>query len=701
MPLLKDSKLIEQWEEQEQISVDGLSSQYAAARDDHQFHSGDEMAYTATVEDKGQRSAVVFNRVKPFVDAVNGFMVQLRRKAEYQARITDSEKQQLFSSYMNDFADYARKNANMDTLEARQNREMLITGYGAIDTNVIYTKNPDGEVAGENIRFSDVGWDPQAAEANLLDARWVYRRKKFNRDEALKRFKGSKPEDFESYDDDRDTSFFYNPFGGEYDKIGIGSQQTEDLVEVYYYQWWDLEKYYRMKNPLFEIEDPATASLVAEMMERMRNKRKEVSTPEEVDDLFEFDPFDEFLVMTPKIRGDMTELFKRFNVEFDAAQEFLKKVYYTAILSGTTIFQKFKSPDQQGFTIKFKTGTFDPTGKVWYGMVASLKEPAKYSNKSLTEILYVIASNSKGGVMYEESAVEDPVRFEQQFATTKAAVRVADGALSGGKIQPKAQAALPSGYENVLAISNKALEEVSGIHKEFFGGSENKQVSALLEAQRINQVISTLADYFDSISLYQVEHARLMTTYIRILAQNSEGRLISIIGPEGALRYEELSEDRMVDEYDVDIAEAPTSATQKQESAAVIMQFADKVAAFGQNVYPLVVDYLPIKHSDKQKLRDALTPDPQETAQQQQIAQQQAADQKALQDSIIEGQKANAAKDIATAQKTMAQIPNEVAERDETRANTVKTLAEAQQKTVENEVLKSRSITGEDIRVVI
>ena len=61
-------------------------------------------------------------------------------------------------------------------------------------------------------------------------------------------------------------------------------------------------------------------------------------------------------------------------------------------------------------------------------MVASLKEPARYANKALTEMLYVIASNSKGGVMYEEDAVEDPAKFEQQWATTKAAISVNPGA---------------------------------------------------------------------------------------------------------------------------------------------------------------------------------------------------------------------------------------------------------------------------------
>ena len=148
-------------------------------------------------------------------------------------------------------------------------------------------------------------------------------------------------------------------------------------------------------------------------------------------------------------------------------------------------------------------------------MVDSLREPSKYMNKSLTEMLYVIASNSKGGVLYEKGAVRNAARFEQQYASTKSAIEVEDGALSGGKLQPKAQAALPTGYENIYNISNQSLAEVTGINREFLGMSEAKQVSALLESQRINQVISTLAGPFDSITLYAKEHARLMLTWLK------------------------------------------------------------------------------------------------------------------------------------------------------------------------------------------
>jgi len=687
MPIKSDKKLLEQWEKHKNISEGSLDGQHSEARNDHAFHAGDQMAYTATVIDKSRRSMVIFNKVKPYIDAVTGFMVQLRRKPDYLARIFDDKKQQEFSTYLNSLSDYSRENANLDHLESRQDREMLITGYGAIDTNVGYEINPDGEVDAENAEFDDIYWDPQAREPNLLDARWVFRRKKFSRDEAVKRFPGTKPEDFASYKGDQ-TKFSYNPSGGAYSAVAIGVGVTEeDLVEVFYYQWWNLETYYRAANPLFEIEDVDIVNQLGQLMELMRLKREEAADDDAVEDFFEFDPFAEFLVMTPKIKKDMQAVFDRFDIDVDY-QKHQKRVYYTAILSDKEkILDKFRSLDQQGFTIKFKTGDYDHENERWFGMVAALKSPARYANKALTEMLYVIASNSKGGVIYEESAVEDPAKFEQEYATTKAAIKVNDGAVSGNQIMPKATAKLPNGYEEIYAISTESLGEVTGINKEFLGNAQNQQVSALLESQRINQVVSTLGCYFDSISLYQKEHARYMITLFRVLAENSEGRLIKIIGENGAPRFEALSSDRLAEEYDVMISEAPSSASQKQETTQIMIALADKLALLGQNIYPVVIPYLPIKQTDKQRLIEILTPkppSPEEQKQKQEI--QEIAKQGQLAE--IVKTKSEAVFKQSQAAKTDAEVPQTEAETDNTRADTLRTLAEGEQKQLENSFIK-------------
>lgn len=697
MAIPSDKKLLEQWNRHQMISEGSLDTQHRKAAENHAFYAGDKMAYSASVMDKGSKRMVVFNTVKPYIDSVAGFMVQLRRRPEYLARITDKEQQESYSSTLNDFSDYARDNANLSQLESKQNKEMLITGYGAIDTNVIYEMNPDGEVKGENIDYDDIFWDPQANEPNILDSRWLYRRKKFNRKEASKRFPGSSPGDFEGYIDDNDEEYLNDNSTWRKGQLRPDRKGArEDLVEVFYYQYWKLETYFRAENPLYELTDPELVLQLSQVLQVMQQNRLEENADGNIEDYFEFDPLAEFLIMTPSIKRDVVAAFGRFGIDIEV-QRYNKKVFYTAIITGETVLDKFRSLDQQGFTIKFKTADYDYANDRWIGMVDSLKEPALYMNKSLTEMMYVIASNSKGGVMYEESAVDDTQKFEQQYATTKAAIQVNDGALSNGRIQPKATAAMPTGYENIHAISSQSMGQVTGINKEFLGSSENKQVSALMESQRIAQVVSTLACYFDSIALYQTEHARYMITLINVLIDNSAVRMIKITDNEGDVSFKEVSKDDLAEEYDVVISEAPTSQAQKEVTTNILVQVADKLLLSGQNIYPQVVDYLPIKEKVKRKLKEAMSPEPTPEQQQQ---------QQALQKIQMEGQLMQLAKDKgdvsfkrAQTAKTMAEIPGTEADTDKTRADTIKSLAEGEQTQLENKTIQSTPINQLNVNI--
>lgn len=688
--MLSDEKLLKQWTKHRGISENALDDQHQEASLSHAFFAGDQMAYTATVTDKSRRSMVVFNKIKPFVDSVVGFMVQLRRKPEYFPRVKDSQAQQQLSSYMNSLSDYARSDANMDQIETKQDREMLITGYGAVDTNIVYDMNPDGKIVSENVDHNDIFWDPQSREPNLLDSRWVFRRKKFSLDEAKLRFPDVDEGDFERYLDDQ-TNYVYNPQGGLYDKIaiGLGSSQ-ENLIEVFYYQWWNLEKYYRAKNPLYEINDESLVNSLSQVMQGVIDFRGENSSKNNSEDYFEFDITSEYLVMTPSIERDLSVVFNRFGLDVEY-QIHNKKVFYTALMTGETVIQKFRSLDQQGFTIKFKTADYDHENQRWFGMVQQLREPMKYSNKALTEILYVIASNSKGGVMYEEDAVEDPARFEQQWAITKAAIKLEPGAISGNKIAPKAQAALPNGYEQVHAIADRSIGDVTGVNKEFLGSSENKQVSAAMEAQRINQVVSTLAPLFDAITLFTKEQAKYMITLMRVLAENSEERSFRLTGDAGMSELVSLNSDYVNEDYDVDIGEAPTTPTQKQQTLDIMIALADKASLMGVNLYSMIVPYLPIKAGDKQKILQAMQPQ-QPTPEQMQAAQsaQQIQQEAALVD--IARTRSDAILKDAQAKRTLAEV-------DETRADTVKTVEEARKAATENAVIESYPVNSVNVNI--
>ena len=668
--MLSDKDLLKQFNKHKDITEYGLSLQFDYARRAHRFYSGDQGIYAAEVSSySGDKQVIVFNKVMPYIDSVSGFMRQLRRQPEYSARVQDNEEQQSLSEVLNAGSQYLRENANMDFHESDQDKQMLIAGYGALDSNISYETNPDGEVKGEVVSYEDLGWDPQACAPNILDSRWIYRRRKYSEEEAEKRFKGSKPQDFDAVKDQYKQKVF-NPFDGEYTAIAIENTNQEDLVQVYYYQWWELKTYYRANNPLLELE-PALAQRMLALIDIIKENRANVEDEYVKDDLFTFDPQADTWSMSAEIKNDVVSGLKEFGITLEV-QEYLKKCFYTGIVSETKVFTKFKSPNQEGFTIKVKTGNYDKELKLWYGMVRQLQEPSRYANKALTEILYTIAFNSKGGVMYEKQAVDDPQRFERMYASTKAAIQVNDGALSGGQIQPKGQAALPTGFENVYEISNSSMGEVTGINKEFLGSSENKQVSALMEAQRINQASSVLAGYFDSISLAQIEGARLMLTWMRVLADNRP-RPVEVKNEDGTSRLEYLRKELLTREYDIKIGEAQMSQAQQAETGNILLQMAQPLALIGKDIYPVVVEYIPgLKYADRKKLQQILNPDPNP---------QQLQEQQQLKQLTMAAQKAKIDKDVADATYKMVSVDRE-------RADTAKVLTETHQIDMENQMIK-------------
>lgn len=685
--MVSKSKALEQFTEHHSITEAGLDLQYELAELNHNFYSGNEMAYSVSVTDNSARRIVIFNRIKPFVNAITGFFIKLRRKPDYQARQKDNELQKSFTEHTNAFSDYLRSDANLPQIESRQDKEMLITGVGGIDTSITYLKNPFGEVAAESLRFDEVGWDPQARATDLLDARWVYRRKIMNRDDAAKLLSAD-PEDFE----DADSPLSNRTFRSR-SYVSSGSKEEEDLVQIFYYQWWEFEKYYRIDNPVHDAKiDPFTREQLMLVMQQIKidiTEDNDEADPKIIEDLFEFDPEAQELVVTSKTRGVLNEIFDEFGIKPDEVKH-KRKVYYTALISRENVFQVFKAPDQNGFTIKFKTGDYDEVRNVWHGMVDQLREPSRYANKALTEILYVIASNSKGGIMYEEDAVVDTKRFEQQWATTDAAIRVRAGALSGNKIQPKAQSQLPSGYDKVLDVAKSAMFETSGINPEFLGSSENKQVSALLEAQRIDQVTSTLATYVDSITLYQKEHGRLMLTNMRTLSDNNSDLLFTALGEEGALVFRQVDNSALLSEYQIDIQETPTTPVQKAHNLTVLMTLAQQMQLSGINIYPALIDDLPISRSQKEKLKNLIDPQPTPEQLQQQQLQQNLAIQKARLD--MTEQETDIIKKKTETAKVQVDIPK-------IKAETVKILEDAEQTDLENRHLAIAQLS--DLSIVI
>jgi hypothetical protein len=608
-------------------------------------------------------------------------MAQNRRRAKYVARVTSNASQIVYSRYMNALAEYVRDNANADHIETEQDLDMLINGYGAIGTDISYTEgnattDPNGEILMERLDPLTIGWDLSAKQKNLIDARYAYYYKDYPLEDALDLLSGSKEEDFDVIGQDVQAGFEFNPNGGKYDKIradGVefAGVEKNKIARVYNYQWLEYENFYRADNPVNFAQDEFAQQAIMAQLEAIAAEIKET----EYQDMFDFDPSKPILTFDQAVKVKLEAVFG----ELIKPVKFKRKCYYTAILSGNKVFKTYKSLCQQGFTIKFKTGTYDAHNRVWVGMVNSMMEPAKYYNKALTELMFTIASNSKGGVMVEESAVADIKDFSTKWAKTNAVITVRDGALASGRIQAKATPQVPTGLESVVQLSDAAVVDSSGVDRSFMGSRESAQESGLMYKRRIRQVVSSLGRYFDSITMYQKEQARMLADFIRVWVEDNDGSMFRITGEDGADEFAQVSADSLAPEYDVTIQEAMQTTEEKEETAQTLAAFGDKMAAIGdvetaKQFYAEGLQFMNLDGDVRNRLSRVLQPKEQGIDPMQ--VQQMQMQLELLQAQLGEMQQAKMAADTEL----------KLAQAEKTRADTAKTYESAKQVAIENDL---------------
>src|SRR6185312_4735263 len=62
------------------------------------------------------------------------------------------------------------------------------------------------------------------------------------------------------------------------------------------------------------------------------------------------------------------------------------------------------------------TGKRDMNKRYWFGLVRAMRDPQEWANKWLSQILHIINSNAKGGLMAPKSAFENWRQVEANWA---------------------------------------------------------------------------------------------------------------------------------------------------------------------------------------------------------------------------------------------------------------------------------------------
>lgn len=426
----------------------------------------------------------------------------------------------------------------------------------------------------------------------------------------------------------------------------MDGEERRDFVTIVRAQWYEFEDFWRVVDPL--LSDPAFAATpaVEGYVKQLQAAGIEIDTNNPT-----------MLRMSP----DAYQIYQKFlaavNIDINQVKKVqqARKVYKQAWIGrkvlpikdpmrrNAPIFVE-ECPNPKGFSFHCITAEPDETKGTWFGLISVIRDPQRWANKWATQIITILNTTAKGGIIAERDAFDDPEEAEKNYAAPDAITWAATRALSGArgsKIMSKPGAGNINGLDRMLQMALEEIRQASGVNHEILGLRDVNQ-PGVLEAQRKQAAMTILATVFDSLRRMRrsVGHNRLH--YIQ--AHFADGRLVPILGDRGR-EYIKLIKDKVQGDYDVVVEDAPTSPNQKQETWAIIVQMLPVIRdKLTPEMWVLLLEYSPLPSKLVEALKEMISTPPDPKSKQREAI----ADANALADA--EKKRASAAKDRADAE---------------------------------------------------
>ncbi len=580
-----DKAFVEEVIEKHKASLDATTEWREEAQTAFGYVSGDQWSDDdkASLEEQ-LRPCITFNRIEVFVSAVTGLEALNRQEVQYVPRQVGPINNAV-SGMLSDAAKYVNNTADAEVHNSHAFRDMVTCGMGWTETAMNYEQNQEGDIDIERVDPLYMNWDPSSTQRNLADAKWVMNIKPMDATEVRERWPDM-ADDIEysrifepSYEpENRNLHDANDAWKYEHDQSRRMLRQNDEIY-VACYQWYEREMYYKVQKP----NSDETIEMPAKQYKKLKRQYPEAME------------------------------------SFRAVGPIPKRKYKQAFIAGWTVLEIMDIPGQN-FTFQSMTGRYDRNQNAFYGLVRGLVDPQDWLNKLFSQILHIINSNSKGGLIVEKGAVEHPDQFEDDWAKPDGIVYVRDGAISKGQIQQKQALQYPQGLDRLMSFASEMMPDVTGMSPELLGMA-NKVQPGVLEAQRKQAGMTMLSWAFDSLRAYRKRQGRVLATFIREFI--ADGRLIRITGQDNE-EYIELMRDKLTQDYDIVVAESAQSTNERERTFSVIMQLLPNLINAGFPVPKELMDYLPIPPKMADEWKKQMENPQQQQAQQQEQQMMQA-----------------------------------------------------------------------------
>ncbi len=511
------------------------------AKEDFGFVAGDQWSTEDQAYLKSQnRTPLVFNRTLTIIKAIAGMEINGRHEIAYIPRkLEDAEIDELLtgaSKWMADECDGEDEESEAFTNSA-------ICGMGWTEHRMDYEVEPQGKYIENDVDPLEMYWDRTAKKKNIVDARRLMRAKVVPLYDAMQMFPGKNRSQLDArwaYQNETATPEKTLEERRVRNENSSGPLDDMDEVTLVQVQWWEREE-------CWCVADPAT------------NKMLQISN----------DEYDKLKARHAQVQQIMSGTMSGFQPQQLHAVKSRRKVYKQAFL-GSEVLEVGHAPWPDGFTFTCITGELHRIKRTWFGVVRTLRDPQMWGNKWLSQILHILNSTAKGGIVAETDAFEDQTQAEEQWAQPGGIVWAAKNAISGPKpkIMDKPGAGSFAGYMELLTLAINATRDVSGINLELLGQKDINQ-PGILEAMRKQAGMTVLATVFDALRRMRKIVGRIRLFFIQNFL--SDGRVIRITGQQGAQAVR-LLRDKTLGEYDVVVADTPTSPNMKEQNWSIISQ---------------------------------------------------------------------------------------------------------------------------------
>ena len=510
------------------------------ARECYRFVSGEQWSEEdkAAMEDQG-RIAPVFNRVGPMIDAVSGAEITNRQQVQYFPREAgDSGVNEVLTKG----AEYFRDECDAGVEERDSFFDALVCGIGATETRMDYEEDQDGAICVDRIDPLEICADPTSRKRNLIDARYLRRKRPYSKAEFNQLWPGKMP------DAEADITAVHHTDPRDAYDDGDDEIAREDEVFVREYQWFETITVYVVENP----QNPEqTVEVDAERHDQAQAEAES--------------------------RGVTLRSVKQ-----------RRRKYWRAVVAAGAVLEHEELPDGE-FTYKFITGKRDRNKGVWYGLVKPMQDPQRWANQFFSQLLAILASSAKGGLIAETTAVKDVTTFEKDWANPSKVTWVNPGGINS--VQPKPASQVPAAIPQLMDFAIASIRDTTGVNQEMLGMVDRDQ-AGVLEHQRKQAAYGILSAFFDSLRRYRKHQGRLLLKYIQRYVP--PGTLVRIVGDDGIAKYVPLAMQSQTTKFDVVVDEAPAGPNQKERVWAMAMQMAPMLKDLDPDIWAKLVKYSPL-----------------------------------------------------------------------------------------------------------